>query len=59
MKTKKILGLTTAIIISFSIFSGCTNKSEDVKEESATKVVATIKGDVTIPTSPKRIVDIS
>ena len=59
MNIKKMVGLITVTIISFSIFSGCSSKVEDVKEKAVTKVVSTVKGNVTIPRSPKRIVDIS
>ncbi|MBC8059467.1 MAG: ABC transporter substrate-binding protein [Clostridiaceae bacterium] len=59
MKKKRILGLIVATIISFSAFTGCSNNKEEVKQESVTKVVSTVKGDITIPTNPKRIVDIA
>ena len=59
MKKKKLLVLIAATILSLSIFAGCSNSKEENNEESITKVVSTLKGDVSIPTSPKRIVDIS
>lgn len=59
MKKKRLLGLITLTLISFSVFTGCSKTAEEVKEKSVTKVVSTIKGDVTVPTTPKRIVDIS
>jgi iron complex transport system substrate-binding protein len=59
MNIKRMVGLVAIAIISFSIFSGCSKKAEEVKEKPVTKVVSTVKGNVTIPTEPKRIVDIS
>lgn len=59
MKKKRLLGLIALTIISFSIFTGCSKNKEEVKKVSSTKVVSTIKGNVTVPSAPKRIVDIS
>jgi len=59
MKKKRLLGLIALTIISFSIFAGCSKNKEEVKKVSSTKVVSTIKGNVTVPSAPKRIVDIS
>ncbi len=59
MKIKRMVGFVALAIISFGIFSGCSKNAEEVKEKPVTKVVSTVKGNVTIPTDPKRIVDIS
>jgi iron complex transport system substrate-binding protein len=68
MKKNRVLGLLTAAIVSVSIFTGCSSKSEEVKsdtnqevnkEEKGTRVVSTLKGDVEIPVNPKRIADVS
>ena len=59
MKKKRLLGLITLTLISISIFAGCSKNTDEVKEDSITKVVSTMKGNVSIPSSPKRIVDIS
>ena len=59
MKKKRLLGLIALTIIPFSIFTGCSKNKEEVKKVSSTKVVSTIKGNVTVPSAPKRIVDIS
>lgn len=60
MKKKSVLGLLLAIVLSVGVLAGCTStKKEETKKESDTKVVSTVKGDVTIPTNPKRIVDVS
>jgi iron complex transport system substrate-binding protein len=59
MMKKRVLGIVAASLVTLSIFAGCTSKTEEVKKESGKKVVSTVKGDVEIPTSPKRIADIS
>ncbi|WP_026884654.1 ABC transporter substrate-binding protein [Clostridium akagii] len=59
MKKKRVFGLITGIIICASLFAGCSSNTEKAKKESSTKIVSTIKGNVSIPTNPKRIVDIS
>lgn len=59
MKKKRVFGLITGIIICVSLFAGCSSNTEKSKKESSTKIVSTIKGNVSIPTNPKRIVDIS
>ncbi|MBU3215510.1 ABC transporter substrate-binding protein [Clostridium estertheticum] len=59
MKKKRLFVVLTSALISVAVFAGCSKGAEPVKKVSATKVVSTMKGNVTIPTSPKRIVDIS
>jgi iron complex transport system substrate-binding protein len=59
MRNRKFLGIIAAALVSVSIFAGCANKKEEVKKEIEKKVVSTVKGDVEIPTKPKRIADIS
>jgi iron complex transport system substrate-binding protein len=60
MKKKSVLGLLVATVLSVGILAGCAStKKEEAKKESDTKVVSTVKGDVTIPTNPKKIVDVS
>ncbi|MBX4260516.1 ABC transporter substrate-binding protein [Clostridium estertheticum] len=59
MKKKRLFVVLTSALISVTVFAGCSKAAEPVKKASVTKVVSTMKGNVTVPTSPKRIVDIS
>lgn len=59
MKKKRLFAIITSALISVTVFAGCSKAAEPVKKVSTTKVVSTMKGNVTIPTNPKRIVDIS
>lgn len=60
-KIKRILALTSVAALSIALFAGCGQKKAEDKtsNEAATKKVSTLKGEVEIPTHPKRIVDIS
>ncbi|MGL4573122.1 MAG: iron-hydroxamate ABC transporter substrate-binding protein [Clostridium sp.] len=57
MKKLKGIFLVAVMLVTMGIFVGCSNDESKSKEE--TKVVKTLKGDVTIPKDPKNIVDIS
>lgn len=59
MKKGRSLVLIVATLLLFVIFTGCSNKEEEGKTESNTRVVSSLKGDVKIPANPKRIADIS
>lgn len=57
IKMKKILSLICTIFMSTMILVGCTsNKEDSKKEEQTVKTVSTIKGDIKVPSKPKRVV---
>ncbi|TDT63616.1 ABC transporter substrate-binding protein [Fonticella tunisiensis] len=56
---KKFLALVILLLFSTIIFIGCAKESKETNAKDSKKVVSTIKGDVEIPSNPKRIVDIS
>jgi len=59
MKKKRLFAIITSALISISVFAGCSKAAVPVKKVSTTRVVSTMKGNVTIPINPKHIVDIS
>lgn len=57
LKTLLVLSLT---VLTIGIFTGCSSNSDSAKNNNGETVkVQSVKGEVTIPANPKRIVDIS
>lgn len=54
---KKVLAIATLCLTVMTMFTACGKTTETQKEE--TRVVTDVKGEVTIPANPKRIVDLS
>ena len=61
MKRLKSLMLLGVTIATLGLVTGCSGNSnnESSKDESQTRIVQSVKGEVEIPANPKRIVDIS
>ncbi len=58
MKKKGILKIITTVCLATMLLVGCSTDS-DKKEESKTVTVTDVRGEVEIPESPERIVDLS
>ena len=60
MKKFKMLAILGVTVLTLGIFSGCSsNSGSNESNNSKTRIVQSVKGEVKIPTDPKRIVDIS
>ncbi|XTR37251.1 iron-hydroxamate ABC transporter substrate-binding protein [Paraclostridium tenue] len=59
MKKIKSLVLLASMVATLGIVTGCSSNETSSKEESKTRIVQSVKGEVEIPKNPKRIVDIS
>jgi iron complex transport system substrate-binding protein len=59
MKKLKSLVLLASVVATLGIVTGCSSNDTSSKEESKTRIVQSVKGDVEIPANPERIVDIS
>lgn len=59
MKKLKSLILVALSVAMIGVFTGCTNNNVSKEDNQDVRTVTTLKGDIEIPTSPKRIVDIS
>jgi iron complex transport system substrate-binding protein len=59
MKKLKSLVLLASVVATLGIVTGCSSNDTSNKEESKTRIVQSVKGDVEIPANPERIVDIS
>lgn len=59
MKKIKSLAIFISIITTLVLVTACSNSNTDNKEKSDTRVVQSVKGEVKIPSNPKKIVDIS
>ena len=59
MKKIKSLVLLASMVATLEIVTGCSSNETSSKEESKTRIVQSVKGEVEIPKNPKRIVDIS
>lgn len=59
MKKIKSLAIFISIITTLVLVTACSDSNTDNKEKSDTRVVQSIKGEVKIPSNPKKIVDIS
>lgn len=59
MKKIKSLAIFISIITTLVLVTACSDKNTDDKDKSDTRVVQSVKGDVKIPSNPKKIVDIS
>ena len=58
MKKIKLLAMISIAILSLVLLTGCSGDNE-TSQETQMRVVQTSKGEVEIPASPSRIVDIS
>ncbi|MCC0651359.1 ABC transporter substrate-binding protein [Clostridioides sp. ES-S-0001-03] len=59
MKKIKSLAIFISIITTLVLVTACSDSNTDNKEKSDTRVVQAVKGEVKIPSNPKKIVDIS
>ncbi|EQF23413.1 periplasmic binding family protein [Clostridioides difficile CD160] len=59
MKKIKSLAIFISIITTLVLVTACSDKNTEDKDKSDTRVVQSVKGDVKIPSNPKKIVDIS
>lgn len=59
MKKLKSLILIALSVASMGVFVACGDTTKSDNKEAEKRTVATLKGDVEIPTNPQRIVDIS
>ncbi|MCC0663882.1 ABC transporter substrate-binding protein [Clostridioides sp. ZZV15-6597] len=59
MKKIKSLAIFISIITTLVLVTACSDSNTDNKEKSDTIVVQSVKGEVKIPSNPKKIVDIS
>ncbi|MGX9755504.1 ABC transporter substrate-binding protein [Clostridioides difficile] len=59
MKKIKSLAIFISIITTLVLVTACSDSNTDNKEKSDTRVVQSVKGEVKIPSNPKKIVDIS
>lgn len=59
MKKIKSIAIFISVVTALVLVTGCSNNNTDSKDKSDTRIVQSVKGDVKIPTNPKRIVDIS
>ncbi|NMS88433.1 ABC transporter substrate-binding protein [Clostridioides difficile] len=59
MKKIKSLAIFISIITTLVLVTACSDKNTEDKDNSDTRVVQSVKGEVKIPSNPKKIVDIS
>ncbi|HAU5422256.1 TPA: ABC transporter substrate-binding protein [Clostridioides difficile] len=59
MKKIKLLAIFISIITTLVLVTACSDKNAEDKDKSETRVVQSVKGEVKIPSNPKKIVDIS
>lgn len=59
MKKIKSLAIFISIITTLVLVTACSDSNTENKEKSDTRVVQSVKGEVKIPSNPKKIVDIS
>ncbi|HGM3505991.1 TPA: ABC transporter substrate-binding protein [Clostridioides difficile] len=59
MKKIKSLAIFISIITTLALVTACSDKNTEDKNKSETRVVQSVKGEVKIPSNPKKIVDIS
>lgn len=59
MKKIKSLVIFISIITTLVLVTACSDSNTDNKDKSDTRVVQSVKGEVKIPSNPKKIVDIS
>lgn len=59
MKKIKSLAIFISIITTLVLVTACSDKNTENEDKSDTRVVQSVKGDVKIPSNPKKIVDIS
>lgn len=59
MKKIKSLAIFISIITTLVLVTACSDKNIEDKNKSETRVVQSVKGEVKIPSNPKKIVDIS
>ena len=59
MKMKKKSRIVLVMLIAMVFFMGCAAQAKDAQKSEATTIVTDAKGEVKIPTDPKRIVDLS
>ncbi|MCC0648766.1 ABC transporter substrate-binding protein [Clostridioides sp. ZZV15-6598] len=59
MKKIKSLAIFISIITTLVLVTACSDSNTDNKDKSDTRVVQSVKGEVKIPSNPKKIVDIS
>lgn len=59
MKKIKSLAIFISIITTLVLVTACSDKNTEDKNKSETRVVQSVKGEVKIPSNPKKIVDIS
>lgn len=59
MKKIKSLAIFISIITTLVLVTACSDKNAEDKDKSETRVVQSVKGEVKIPSNPKKIVDIS
>lgn len=59
MKKIKSLAIFISIITTLVLITACSDKNTEDKNKSETRVVQSVKGEVKIPSNPKKIVDIS
>ncbi|HCQ6264547.1 TPA: ABC transporter substrate-binding protein [Clostridioides difficile] len=55
----KSLAIFISIITTLVLVTACSDKNAEDKDKSETRVVQSVKGEVKIPSNPKKIVDIS
>lgn len=58
MKKIKSLAIFISIITTLVLVTACSDKNTEDKDKSETRVVQSVKGEVKIPSNPKKIVDI-
>ncbi|CZR98383.1 putative siderophore-binding lipoprotein YfiY precursor [Clostridioides difficile] len=59
MKKIKSLAIFISIITTLVLVTACSDKNAENADKSDTRVVQSVKGEVKIPSNPKKIVDIS
>ncbi|MCC0630219.1 MULTISPECIES: ABC transporter substrate-binding protein [unclassified Clostridioides] len=59
MKKIKSLAIFISIITTLVLVTACSDKNTGNKDKSETRVVQSVKGEIEIPSNPKKIVDIS
>ncbi|VIF69710.1 ABC transporter ferrichrome-specific extracellular solute-binding protein [Clostridioides difficile] len=59
MKKIKSLAIFISIITTLVLVTACSDKNAEDKDKSEIRVVQSVKGEVKIPSNPKKIVDIS
>ncbi|MCC0690034.1 ABC transporter substrate-binding protein [Clostridioides sp. ZZV14-6387] len=59
MKKIKSLAIFISIITTLVLVTACSDKNAENEDKSDTRVVQSVKGEVKIPSNPKKIVDIS